>query len=149
MKLMKRNKGFTLIELLVVIAIIGILSAIILTSLNSARNSAQDAKIQSQLASMRPAAEVYFGNNGSSYGPAVSGGVAGCVVPGTLFTDANSGMLNLASSTPNLVCWATPTAWAASAPLISKPENGWCVDSTGKSEPTVAPDPATSITACP
>ena len=38
------KKGFTLIELLVVIAIIGILSAVVLTSLNSSRQKAQDTK---------------------------------------------------------------------------------------------------------
>ena len=38
------KRGFTLIELLVVIAIIGILSTAVLTSLNSAREKAQDAK---------------------------------------------------------------------------------------------------------
>jgi len=37
---MSIKKGFTLIELLVVIAIIGILSAVVLTSLNSTRNKA-------------------------------------------------------------------------------------------------------------
>ena len=39
-----RKTGFTLIGLLVVIAIIGILSAVVLTSLNSSRQKAQDSK---------------------------------------------------------------------------------------------------------
>ncbi len=60
-----KNKGFTLIELLVVIAIIGILSSVVLASLNSARLKGRDAKRVSDLSQLKLALELYFDSNRS------------------------------------------------------------------------------------
>ncbi|MBY0328867.1 prepilin-type N-terminal cleavage/methylation domain-containing protein [Patescibacteria group bacterium] len=60
----RRKAGFTLIELLVVIAIIGILAAVVLASLNSARAKARDVKRIASLKQVQTALEFYRNDNG-------------------------------------------------------------------------------------
>jgi len=60
----KKNKGFTLIELLIVIAIIGMLSSIVLASLNSARTKSRNAKRVADLKEIEKAVELYYSDNG-------------------------------------------------------------------------------------
>ncbi|MBU1292521.1 prepilin-type N-terminal cleavage/methylation domain-containing protein [Patescibacteria group bacterium] len=63
-RLNSRQKGFTLIELLVVIAIIGLLSSVVLASLNTARVKSRDAKRIQDLTSIRTALELHFLDRG-------------------------------------------------------------------------------------
>lgn len=60
---LKSQKGFTLLELLVVIAIIAILAAVIIVNLNSARTSANDAKVQSAVEGLSQAFTLYAAQN--------------------------------------------------------------------------------------
>lgn len=64
---MSTKKGFTLIELLVVIAIIGLLSSVVIASLNTARAKSRDSKRLSDMISLRSALELYAVDNGGSY----------------------------------------------------------------------------------
>lgn len=64
---MKRQKGFTLIELLVVIAIIGILSSVVVASLNSARQKARDARRVDDVKQLQLALDLYFDANAGKY----------------------------------------------------------------------------------
>lgn len=66
------RKGFTLIELLVVIAIIGLLSAVVLASLNTARTKGIDSQRIANLVSVRNALELYATKNNGRY-PTTSG----------------------------------------------------------------------------
>jgi len=59
----EESRGFTLIELLVVIAIIGILSGVVLASLNSARAKARDAARVTDVQQITKALALYYDSN--------------------------------------------------------------------------------------
>lgn len=59
------KKGFTLIELLVVISIVGLLSSVVLASLNSARMKGRDAKRKADLRQIALANELYYDGDGN------------------------------------------------------------------------------------
>lgn len=70
--MLKTNKGFTLIELLVVIAIIGILSSVVLASLNNAREKARDARRISDIKNLQLALELHADDNNGNYADALT-----------------------------------------------------------------------------
>jgi prepilin-type N-terminal cleavage/methylation domain-containing protein len=103
------KKGFTLIELLVVIAIIGILSSVVLASLNSARVKARDSKRITTIRQLQTALALYYDTNGS-YPPA---SWANDCSGGTSFQTAlqplvSSGYISNISTDPNFPSVAWP-----------------------------------------
>jgi len=98
-----KNKGFTLIELLVVIAIIGLLSSVVLASLNTARTKSRDARRKSDIKQLELALEFHYDEFGSY------------TQPENMNSDCSTG-----SS-----CSSSGSDWAASSDLRDLVTNGF------------------------
>lgn len=156
---MNLKKGFTLIELLVVVAIIGILAAVVLGSLNTARSKGADASIKANLSGARASAELFYDVPQSYDGVCALTGAntIGAAVRAAEFAydgGATTYADGTASTFDNAQCHdsANPnSAWAAIVPLKASANGAikaWCVDSTGASR-EVTTALAASTYACP
>ena len=128
---MKKNKGFTLIELLVVIAIIGILSSVVLASLNTARNKGADAAVKASMSSVRAQAEIWYDNNSNKY----NAGSATTTCSTGVFADSviTSAITQITNQSVAPVCYTSANGqnWAMSVSALKGAGTSWCLDNSG------------------
>lgn len=120
MNLKNLKKGFTLIELLVVIAIIGILSAVVIASLNSARTKSKEAAIKSNLRNIISSMEISYTNVGNYS--------LGCSSIQNVIDVLNSADTTASCFT---VGFLSHRNWGVSVRSNTNPDEVWMADSNG------------------
>jgi prepilin-type N-terminal cleavage/methylation domain-containing protein len=145
MKKSFNKSGFTLIELLVVIAIIGILTAVVMASLNTARAKGADASIKSNLSQLRNQAEIYNSDNRSYGTDTADCSDTNSMFAGQTFQNIFTEVQRVSGAAPTCVAddgdsafGTEASSWAVSSSLKTDPTASWCVDSHGAAQIGVA-----------
>lgn len=158
------QKGFTLIELLVVIAIIGILSSVVLVSLNNARAKARDSQRMANSQSITTAVAM-FSSDQVPEGPVAftttgcptgwSTDIGGCpnLTYGMVGNEFNKYIKSLPSDgTAETYVYATGTAsgsFCLGAALEQGTNRSFLCNSSGCSASTTNPSGTWTATNCP
>jgi prepilin-type N-terminal cleavage/methylation domain-containing protein len=150
------QRGFTLIELLVVIAIIGLLAAVVLAAVGSARTKGVDAAVKSQLDSAKGQAELYYSTN-NTYGAsgalctATQSNYGLASILANVAKDVSGvsvGTAQAVADATHVACDSSATSWVVEAPITGT-NNAWCVDSSGNSKAESNTWAAAAATVCP
>lgn len=150
------RKGFTLIELLVVIAIIGLLSSVVLASLNTARGKGSDAAIKSALNNARAQSELFYDTGltydgvcasagGSTIGLIIANAASKLATGAPVGLDAQALVIGTTGAAGNAICHDAAGGWLAAVSLKGVTGSYWCVDSTGKSQQSSAAIAANTV----
>lgn len=148
MMLNTHKRGFTLVELLVVIAVIGILTSVILGSVNSARDKGIDASVRMNLKGIRDQMALYYDENGLTYADACASDAD--VVNAMASSRETVSAILTQGGQGDGECVSTDAEWAVWVNLKSTPTNSWCVDSAGRSDTIPAQNSSVvDLTVCP
>lgn len=82
-----RQRGFTLVELLIVVIILAILAAVVVPQFSGSTADAKLSALDTTLASMRSAVELYGQQHGGVYPSALTSGAGGAANSAAAFTE--------------------------------------------------------------
>jgi prepilin-type N-terminal cleavage/methylation domain-containing protein len=99
---LRQEEGFTLIELLIVIAVMGILSTVVVISVNGINNRAKTETCNANKATIQTAAEAYYALNNTYPASAADIIGAGKLIPSPL--PSGTTVTYSATAAPTVTC---------------------------------------------